>query len=144
MFHKVVSHTLNTLFTYSQLILLIMMLNARSYTNSSVMVSFMLTWMLFWMKFIFKVWDSVVCKMSWGVTKHSDTYMKVTAFQLSSIFHDVKNNVSFWVHSGVITPEIVPHFHFYQRVGLKLTRSLFIVVLYAFLLIHETSCWFFT
>lgn len=86
------------------------------------MASFMSTWTVYWMKFIFEVWDSVVYKMTWGgVTKHGAKYMKITAFQLSSTFHDVKDNASFWAHNDINTSAMLPHFIFIKdRVGLKL------------------------
>lgn len=50
-----------------------------------------------------------------GVTEHGITYMIVTTLQLSSTFHDVKDNVSYQAYNDVNTSVTLLHFHFCQR-----------------------------
>lgn len=61
-----------------------------------------------------KAWGSLVCKIILGVTNRVITHKRVTVFQFSSTFHDIKDNVSFWAHN-INTSATLPHFHFHQR-----------------------------
>lgn len=58
-------------------------------TNGSVMIRFLSGWL--GMKFISQVWESEVYKTTLGVAKYGATYVRVTAFRLSSTLHNVKN-----------------------------------------------------
>lgn len=57
----------------------------------------------------------MVYKKILGVTEPCITYMRVTAFQLSFTFRDVKDNVSFGAYNDITTSATLPNFQFYQR-----------------------------
>lgn len=59
-----------------------------------------------------KVWDF---EMILGVIEHGITYKRVATLQLSSTFHNVKDNVSYQAYNDLNTSVTLLHFHFCQR-----------------------------